>query len=148
MDTKIDTLYSQRILQLAAEISHIGRLPAPQASAEAVSRLCGSQVRVELCMEGERVSQFAQEVAACALGQTSCAIMAEQIIGSTADELRAVATAMRALLHEGTPLPLAALGDKWADLNLLAPVRDYPNRHASTLLVFNATEDCLTQLGA
>ncbi|MED5323926.1 MAG: iron-sulfur cluster assembly scaffold protein, partial [Pseudomonadota bacterium] len=37
--------------------------------------------------------------------------------------------------------------EKWKDLEVLTPVRDFHNRHASTLLTFDAVEDCLNQLG-
>ncbi|MBE8220829.1 MAG: iron-sulfur cluster assembly scaffold protein [Alphaproteobacteria bacterium] len=148
----MDALYTQRILQLAADISHIGHLPSPQAKAEVVSRLCGSRVGVELCFEtggntgGNTgvVSEFAQIVSACALGQVSCAIVAQHIIGSGADELRQVSAQMRVMLKEGGTPPS---GEKWQDLKVLAPVHDYPNRHASTLLIFDAIETCLQQLG-
>lgn len=141
----MDALYTQKILQLAADISHIGHLPNPQAKAEAVSRLCGSRVEVELALnEKGQVAEFAQIVSACALGQVSCAIVAQHIIGCEPQELRNVAKQMRAMLKEGDTLQL---DDKWEDLKVLAPVQNYPNRHASTLLIFDAIEDCLTQLG-
>jgi NifU-like protein involved in Fe-S cluster formation len=140
----MNELYNQRILKLAAEIPHIGSLDAPQATADAVSRLCGSKVHVELSLaEDNTVAAFAHEVEACALGQASSAVMAREIIGCSSQELRDVAAQMRAMLKEnGTP-PRG----KWADLEVLEPVRAYKNRHASTLLTFDAVEDCLSQLG-
>ncbi|MBL6641928.1 MAG: iron-sulfur cluster assembly scaffold protein, partial [PS1 clade bacterium] len=59
----MNELYNQRILKLAAEIPHIGSLDAPQATADAVSRLCGSKVHVELSLaEDNTVAAFAHEV--------------------------------------------------------------------------------------
>ena len=140
-----DALYNARILELAGNISHIGRLDAPQATAEATSRMCGSHVRVELSLdESGCVSDFAHEVEACALGQATSAVMAREIVGSTPEDLRLVGAAMRAMLKaDGAPPD-----GRWRDLALLRPVRDYPPRHASTLLTFDAVEDCLKQLGA
>ena len=140
----MNELYNQRILKLAAEIPHIGSLDAPQATADAVSRLCGSKVHVELSLaEDNTVAAFAHEVEACALGQASSAVMAREIIGCSAQELRDVGAAMRAMLKENGAPP----SGKWADLEVLEPVRAYKNRHASTLLTFDAVEDCLQQLG-
>ncbi|HCL48124.1 MAG: iron-sulfur cluster assembly scaffold protein [Rhodobiaceae bacterium] len=140
----MNELYNQRILKLAAEIPHIGSLDAPQAPADAVSRLCGSKVHVELSLaEDNTVAAFAHEVEACALGQASSAVMAREIIGCSPQELRDVGAAMRAMLKENGAPP----SGKWADLEVLEPVRAYKNRHASTLLTFDAVEDCLQQLG-
>ena len=144
----MNELYNQRILKLAAEIPHIGMLDTPQATADAVSRLCGSKVHVELSLaEDSRgnvvVAAFAHEVEACALGQASSSVMAREIIGSTPQELRQIGATMRAMLKEEGPPPTG----RWADLEVLEPVRDYKNRHASTLLTFDAVEDCLQQLG-
>ena len=140
----MNELYNQRILKLAAEIPHIGSLDAPQATADAVSRLCGSKVHVELSLaEDNTVAAFAHEVEACALGQASSAVMAREIIGCSPQELRDAGAAMRAMLKENGAPP----SGKWADLEVLEPVRAYKNRHASTLLTFDAVEDCLSQLG-
>jgi NifU-like protein involved in Fe-S cluster formation len=114
-----------------------------------VSRLCGSRVHVELCLGADgRVTDFAHELQACALGQASSSVMAREIIGSSAKDLHAVAEQMRAMLKENGPVPsLPDQPDKWKDLEVLSPVRDFHNRHASTLLTFDAVEDCLNQLG-
>jgi len=140
----MNELYNQRILKLAADIAHIGALQNPAAQADAQSRLCGSKVHVELSLaEDNTVSAFAHEVEACALGQASSSVMAREIIGCSPQELRDVGAAMRAMLKENGAPP----SGKWADLEVLEPVRAYKNRHASTLLTFDAVEDCLRQLG-
>ena len=130
----IDDLYSSRILALAANMPRAGRLAAPQASAEKVAKLCGSRIIVDLVMTEGRVSDFAQEVQACALGQASAAILGANIIGATIDEIRQARDGLRAMLKEAGSAP----GGRFADLGVLAPVRDYPARHASTLLAFEA----------
>ena len=130
----IDDLYSSRILALAANMPRAGRLVAPQASAEKVAKLCGSRIVVDLVVTEGRVSDFAQEVQACALGQASAAILGANIIGATVDEIRQARDSLRAMLKEAGSAPEG----RFADLGVLAPVRDYPARHASTLLAFEA----------
>jgi NifU-like protein involved in Fe-S cluster formation len=130
----IDDLYSSRILALAANMPRAGRLAAPQASAEKVAKLCGSRIIVDLVLTDGLVSDFAQEVQACALGQASAAILGANIIGATADEIRQARDGLRAMLKEAGSAPEG----RFADLGVLAPVRDYPARHASTLLAFEA----------
>ena len=143
-------LYNQRILALAADIPRIGKLPQPQASATAISKLCGSRVSVDVVMDEGRFADFAQQPHACALGRASASITAHNIIGASADEFHAVAAAMRKMLREDAPPPAEVLPpewrERWRDLEILEPVRAFKARHASTLLVFDAVEDCLYQI--
>ena len=139
-----EDIYSQRILELAANMPRAERLPHPDATATAHSKLCGSRVTVDLSMEGDVVTDYGQSVKACLLGQSSAAVMGREIVGSSAAELRAVGAAMRKMLKAGGPPP----NGRWADLRALEPVKDYKARHASTLLVFDAVEDAIGQIEA
>jgi NifU-like protein involved in Fe-S cluster formation len=143
-ETMLDAMYNKRILELAANIGRIGRLERPDASAVAHSRLCGSKVTVDLCVQDGRVTDFAHDVKACALGQASSAIMARHVVGSTIEELRALRDTARRMLKEGGEPP----GGKWSEVEVLLPVRDYKARHASTLLTFDAVVDALSRLDA
>jgi len=137
-----DDIYSQRILELAAAIPRTARLSRPAATATAHSKLCGSTVSVDLVMEGDVVTGYGQSVKACLLGQSAASVMGREILGSRAAELRALGAAMRKMLKEAGPPPQG----KWGDLAVLEPVRDYKARHASTLLVFDAVEDAISQI--
>ncbi|MDR3499263.1 MAG: iron-sulfur cluster assembly scaffold protein [Parvibaculum sp.] len=141
----LNEIYNTRILKLAADIPLTERLAAPDASATAVSKMCGSKVTVDVRMEGDRVVGYGAEVKACALGQASSSIMARHVIGATADELHQIGAAMRRMLKEGGEPPRELFGGKWADLEVLEPVRDYKARHASTLLVFDAVEEAVDE---
>ena len=140
----LNEIYNKRILELAADIPRLGRLPDPDASATAHSKLCGSTVTVDLKVDGDRVADFAHDVKACALGQASSSIMARLVVGSTAEELRTVREAMRRMLKEGAPPPEG----RWEELRVLEPVRDFKARHASTLLTFDAVVSALDQVAA
>ncbi len=130
----IDDLYSAKVLALAANLPRLGRLAAPDASVEKVSKLCGSRVLVDVAVDGDRVADYAQEVKACALGQAAAAVLGAHVIGASLDELEAARGQLRAMLKDGGPPPEG----RFADLALLAPVKDYPARHASTMLAFEA----------
>ena len=130
----IDDLYSAKVLRLAAELPRLGRLADAHASAEKVSKLCGSRVRVDVKVEGDRVADFAQEVKACALGQASASVLGAHVIGASIDELESARAQFRAMLKAGASAPEG----RFADLSMLAPVKDYPARHTSTLLAFEA----------
>ena len=138
----LNDVYNRRILELAGDIPRIGRLATPDATSTQVSKLCGSTVTVDLAMAGDRVSDFAHEVRACALGQASSSIMARNAVGSTAAELREVREAMRRMLKEKGEAP----SGKWADLAVLQPVRDYQARHASTMLTFDAVVAAIDEI--
>jgi len=140
----LNDIYNKRIIELAGNIPRLGRLPDPDASATAHSKLCGSTVKIDLKMDGPVVTDFAHDVKACALGQASSSIMAEHVIGARADELRAVREAMRKMLKENGPPP----NGRFADLKFLEPVRDYKARHASTMLTFDAVVDAIDQIEA
>lgn len=140
----IDDVYNAKILEFAGNIPRLGRLEAPDASAKAHSKLCGSTITVDLKVSDGIVTDYAHEVKACALGQSSASIVASRIIGAEADELRALKATMYGMLKQGGPAPEG----RFAALKFLEPVRDYRARHASTLLVFDAVVDALDQIEA
>ena len=140
----INEIYNRKILEFAANIPHLKRLEHPAATAVGYSKLCGSKVTVDIAMENGVVSEFGQDVKACALGQASSSVMGAHIIGSTASELRALRETMYKMLKENGEAPHG----KWSDLEALIPVRDYKARHASTLLTFDAVVDALNQIEA
>ena len=140
----INDIYNKKILGFAADIPRLQRLAAPDATAVAHSRLCGSKVTVDLRMADGVVTDFGHEVKACALGQASSSIMARHVVGSTAEELKALRQQMHRMLKEDGPPPTG----KWADLEALLPVRDFKARHASTLLTFDAVADAVGQIEA
>jgi NifU-like protein involved in Fe-S cluster formation len=139
----LNDVYKRRILELAGVIPLLGRLPQPDASATAHSKLCGSTVTVDLNMDGDTVTDFAHEVKACALGQASSSIMAQHVVGSKADELRKLRETVRRMLKENGNPPSDG---KWADIAVLEPVRDYKARHASTMLTFDAVVDAIGKI--
>ena len=139
----LNEVYNRRIIELAGNIPRLGRLPHPDATASALSKLCGSTVTVDLTMDGDTVTDFAHEVKACALGQASSSIMASHIIGAKANELRSLRETVRKMLKENGAPPTEG---KWADIAVLEPVRDYKARHASTMLTFDAVVDAIGQI--
>lgn len=135
----IDDLYSAKLLKLAANMPRAGRLAEPDATSEKVAKLCGSRVVVDVVVEGDRVVDFAQDVKACALGQAAAAVLGAHVIGASLAEIEMARDAFRDMLKQGAPAPVG----RFSDLAMLAPVKDYPARHASTLLAFEATADAV-----
>jgi NifU-like protein involved in Fe-S cluster formation len=140
----LNDVYNRRILELAASIPRLGRLDHPDATATAHSKLCGSTVTADIKMDGDVVTDFAHEVKACALGQASSSIMARNVVGARAQELRELRETVRRMLKQNGEPPTG----KWADIAVLEPVRDYKARHASTLLTFDAVVSAIDQIEA
>ena len=140
-DTDLIKLYSQRILALAADIPHRGKLDAPQASVKKRAPLCGSTVTVDLSVKDGRISDFAQDVKACALGQAAAALLGQNVIGRTRVEVEAARDGLRDMLKADGPPP----GAPWEGYEVLEPARDYRNRHASIMLSLEATADAMAE---
>ena len=140
----LNDIYNSRILELAGNIPRLGRLERADATATAHSKLCGSTVTVDIKMDGETVTDFGRDVKACALGQASSSIMARNVIGAKADEVRRLREVVRRMLKENGAPPAG----KWAEIAVLEPVRDYKARHASTMLTFDAVTAAIDQIEA
>ncbi|MGZ9113012.1 MAG: iron-sulfur cluster assembly scaffold protein [Brevundimonas sp.] len=138
----IDELYSARILKLAANLPHSGRLAAAEGTGERVARLCGSKAVVDVTLdEAGRVLDFAQDVKACALGQAAAGVLGESVIGASLGELVGARDAMSAMLKAGGEGPAG----RFEGLRALKQVADYPARHASTMVAIEATLDAMRQ---
>ncbi|MGV6847781.1 MAG: iron-sulfur cluster assembly scaffold protein [Marinibacterium sp.] len=140
-DTDLIKLYSARILDLAASIPHLGRLDAPEASVRKRSPLCGSTVTVDLTMRDGRIADFAQDVKACALGQAAASVVGDAAPGCTRAQIETARAQLTAMLKSDGPAPDAPFDG----LSVLMPARNYKNRHASILLVLDATADAMAQ---
>ena len=140
----MDDIYNSRILEFAGNIPRIGTLDGADAEASAHSKLCGSKVKIWLKMEDDRVTDFAHDVKACALGQASSSVMARHVVGATAAELRQAREDMLAMLKADGEGPTG----RFEDMRFLKPVKDYKARHASTMLTFDAVVDAIGQIEA
>ena len=127
-------LYHPRVLELAGEISRLGRLAAPMGSVTKVSRVCGSTVTVDLSLKDGKVADLGMAVEACALGQAAAAILAKHAIGATTEEIVAARDGLRSMIKQGARPP----DGRFWELRHLEGVRDYPPRHTSTMLAFEA----------
>ena len=135
-DDGLIRVYNQELIALSAAAAAPHHLAHPDSAAKAVSPICGSEVTVELALDGNKVVDFGYEIEACALTKTVVAVMKKAILGKTRQEIARAGNELRAMLEQGAAPPS---GD-WADLKILAPVRDYTARHNSILLPFEATD--------
>ncbi|MDO9587064.1 MAG: iron-sulfur cluster assembly scaffold protein [Brevundimonas sp.] len=138
----IDELYSARILRLAANLPHSGRLAAPEGTGERIAKLCGSKAIVDVTLDDAgRVGTFAQDIRACALGQAAGGVIGETVIGASVEEIAGARDALAAMLKAGGEGPEG----RFEGLRALKQVADYPARHASTMVAVEATLDAVRQ---
>ncbi|MDT1061225.1 iron-sulfur cluster assembly scaffold protein [Paracoccus sp. CPCC 101403] len=138
-DTDLMQLYSRRILALASDIPRLGTLDAPTGSAHRRSPQCGSSVTAHVVMQDGRIAEFGQEVRACALGQASASVLGALAVGLTRDDIAQATEQLTAMLKTDGPPPSAPFDG----LEALLPAREFPNRHASILLAWQATLDAI-----
>ena len=143
-DTDLTKLYQGRILELAANIPLAERLDAPQASVKKRSPLCGSTVTVDLSLADGVVSEFGQDVKACALGQAAASVLGGSVIGRSLAEIELARDQLRAMLTENGQVPTAP----FEDYAYLEPARDFRNRHASIMLALEATIEAISEAQA
>ena len=132
-------LYSGRILALAADMPRTTRIANPTATAKKRAPLCGSTVTVDVVVQDGVITDYGQDVKACALGQAAAAIVGANIVGLPLAQVQEGRDALNAMLKSDGPVPAAPFGD----LEVLQPAKDYKNRHASIMLAFDATLDAL-----
>jgi NifU-like protein involved in Fe-S cluster formation len=140
-DDALTAVYNQSLIALSSKAAEPKRLTHPDLSAHAVSPICGSEVTVDLALDGDRITAFGFDVEACALTKAVVAVMAAAIIGKTRADVAAAGAEMAAMLSGKNILP----GGDWAELKLLAPVKDYTARHNSILLPFEAVEKAFSK---
>lgn len=135
-------IYHGRVLELAGNISHCQRLDHADVSATKVSRICGSTLTLDLEVDGNTITNIGMELKACALGQAAAAILSENAIGATFREVIDARHQMHAMLKDGAKPPK---GRFW-ELRHLQGVRNYPPRHVSTMLAFDAAAAAIESL--
>ncbi|MEQ8394548.1 iron-sulfur cluster assembly scaffold protein [Thalassobaculum sp.] len=142
--TALDAVYQDRLLDLAATIARDGHVvPVPTATGSAHSRACGSRIKVQVALDGERIIDYGQQVDACALGSAAASVVGAAVVGLSVAEVRRAAAEMEAMLTRGGPPP----GGAFADLAALEPARSFTNRHGSMQLAFRALEKAFRSVG-
>lgn len=140
-ETDLIKLYSARILGLAADIPHLGRLSHPDATVTRRSPLCGSTVTVDVVVKDGALSDLGQDVKACALGQAAAAVAAQAAVGATLAQVETARDQLKAMLKGKGPVPDAPFDG----FEVLTPAVDYKNRHASILLSIEALAEAMRQ---
>ncbi len=134
-----EPLYGMAVLRLAAAVADFPPLDGADATVEKRSPICGSRVVLTLRLNDRGLAAgVGVQAQACALGQAAATVLARGIVGRSADEV-AGATAGWSNFLAGTAEEIP----DWPDLALLATGRNYPARHASLRLAFEAASEAM-----
>jgi NifU-like protein involved in Fe-S cluster formation len=126
-------LYTTEILRLAAALPDPVQLERVDGSAARRSPTCGSSLLAEVQMKDGRVEVLSQTVCACAFGQASAALVAQEAPGRTRDEVDAALDQLTAWLSGESGEP-----PQWPGYGALAPARARTGRHGAILLPLRA----------
>lgn len=92
---------------------------------------CGSTITVDVFLDGGRVD----DVQACALDQLSASVLGAEVVGRTRAEIETARDGLNAMLKADGATP----GEPFGKLEAVPAAKDCNNRHASTLLAWDAT---------
>ena len=134
------SVYNSKVIELATQIENIDKILEINdnlfGEAKKTSRVCGSTIGLKISYNNKYnvVMDFSIDPKACALGQASAAILSRNLVGATPQEIFKARDDLRAMLKEGGKPPE---GRFW-ELRYLEAVADYPPRHASVMLAWEA----------
>lgn len=131
-------LYTPEVLALATSLASWPHDPEMPLQGRARSQSCGSTLVMSLRTDGEgAIAQLGLAAQACAIGQASAAVFAQEAIGKPRDEIAAMATAIEHWLSGHGAMP------DWTGLTVLAEARHFPARHGAMMLPWRAALDAL-----
>lgn len=126
-------LYTLDILRLAASLPEPAEIARVDGSASKRSPTCGSTVATEVQLEDGRIVALSQRVSACAFGQASAALVAQQAPGRGRPEVTSALDQLSAWLEGERDAPPG-----WPGYEALAPARSRKGRHGAILLPLRA----------
>jgi nitrogen fixation NifU-like protein len=86
----VDSLYRDIILDHYRNPRHKGILDPHDYSYEDVNPLCGDEIRIDIRVEDDKVSEIAFSGRGCAVSQASTSMLTEMVEGMTLDEVKAL----------------------------------------------------------
>lgn len=134
------SVYQQAIKALAEAAHGSGRLENPDGAAKLDNPLCGDRISLTVRLDGETIAAVLHETRACLLCRAAASLIGLTAPGKSRKEMAEATAALQALLTTNHAPPAA-----WKELEVFAPVTDYPSRHGCVLLPFNALNEALAR---
>lgn len=132
-------LYQQVILDHSRNPRNFRRPEGSNRTAEGHNPLCGDEITVYLCLEGDVIRGIGFEGSGCAISKASASMMTEGVKGRTRAEARALFQKFHHLLTAETPPDPTALGK----LAAFSGVREFPIRVKCATLAWHTLQAAL-----
>jgi nitrogen fixation NifU-like protein len=139
-DLALDDLYRELIIEHYRSPHNYGSLPEADVHSEGMNPLCGDEVALDLCFDGDRVSGSAFSGHGCAISQASASLMTDGIAGRPLGGVAELATAFERMLKEG-----AEADPVLGDLEALQGVARFPVRIKCALLPWKVLREALEE---
>ncbi|KVN05427.1 MULTISPECIES: Fe-S cluster assembly sulfur transfer protein SufU [unclassified Burkholderia] len=138
-DDAQSTLYQELVVEHKRAPRHFGRLAEPTHEARGHNPQCGDDLKVQLRIEGGRISDIRFDGHGCAICIASASMMTEAVIGRDVEAARELQQRFRAVLTGQAVHDEASLGK----LESLVAVQRYPSRIKCALLGWHALAHAL-----
>jgi nitrogen fixation protein NifU and related proteins len=138
---ELQELYQELILDHNRSPRNFGALEGADRHAEGYNPLCGDQVKVDLKLDGDRISDIKFSGNGCAISKASASLMTTAVKGKTLAEAEGLFTGFHGLVT-GTNVPAdpkATLGK----LAIFAGVAEFPVRVKCATLAWHALHDAM-----
>lgn len=132
-------LYTPRLLALSAALADYPLTGEFHHTVQARSRTCGSTIALGMeCGADSAITRIGMQVTACAVGQSSAAVLAQGACGRSAQGIGATRAAIEAWLASEGALP------DWPGFDALEAAREHKGRHEALLLPWKAACEALS----
>jgi nitrogen fixation NifU-like protein len=124
--TDLSDLYQQIIVEHNRAPRNFKKLAHPTREAEGANPLCGDQIKLEVELAGDRITDIGFQGSGCAISQASASLLTGAVQGKSTAEAQALFKAVHTMLTSppGTTVDTSGLGK----LAALAGVRQFPVR--------------------
>jgi nitrogen fixation protein NifU and related proteins len=135
----VDELYGQIVLDHYHKPRNRGSLKEPSVSAEVANVFCGDEVKLELAIQGDRVTDVRFLGQGCSISQASASMLTEAAMGLSLEEVEALVETFKGMMNGSDQVDAKSLGD----LEALQGVRRFPARVKCATLAWNALQQAL-----
>jgi nitrogen fixation protein NifU and related proteins len=137
-DLNLSSLYQQVILDHYRNPRNKGELPDKTVEIHMANPVCGDEIRLQLRIEGDRITDAKHVGQGCSISQASVSMMTQLIKGKPLADADAVAKRFTAMMHGDEE---AARDKAMGDLRALQGVSKFPVRIKCALLAFDALQE-------
>jgi nitrogen fixation protein NifU and related proteins len=125
-------LYQSVILENNRRPRNFRKLPTANRVAAGNNPVCGDEVTVYVCLDGDRIADISFEGAGCAISQASTSVMTQRLKGKTVAEAEALFGRFKDIVTQGAP------DEADLDLSAFAGVHQFPARIKCATLGWHA----------